>query len=70
MAWKMSVIFVMPFKFHSARGRNSTRKKKVQQREVTRRYREVIHFTRSRVKNNSKLTNLMEMIRIEGYNGK
>ena len=40
------------------------------QGEVTRRNREVVDFTRSRVKNNSKLTNLMKIIRIEGYNGK
>ena len=37
---------------------------------VMRRDHEVIDFTRSRVKNNSKLTNLMKMYRIEGYNGK
>ena len=37
---------------------------------VTRRDREVIDFTWSRVKNNSELTNLMKMYRIEGYNGK
>ena len=37
---------------------------------VTRRDREVVDFTRSRVKNNSELTNLMKMYRIEGYNGK
>ena len=34
-----------------------------------RRDHEVIDFTRSRVKNNSKLTNVMKMYRIEGYNG-
>ena len=38
--------------------------------QMVRRYGEVVDFTRSRVKNNSKLTNLMKMIRIEGYNGK
>ena len=37
---------------------------------LTRRDREVIDFTRSRVKNDSKLTNLMKMYQIEGYNGK
>ena len=30
----------------------------------------VINYTWSRVKNNSKLTNLMKISRIEGYNGK
>ena len=39
-------------------------------RVMTRRDREVIDFTRSCVKNNSKLTNLMKMYQIEGYNGK
>ena len=37
---------------------------------LTRRDREVVDFTRSRVKNISELTNLMKMYRIEGYNGK
>ena len=37
---------------------------------MTRRDREVIDFTRYRVKNNTKLTNLMKMNRIQGYNGK
>ena len=37
---------------------------------VTRRNGEAIDFTRSRVKTKSKLTNLMEISRIEGYNGK
>ena len=37
---------------------------------VTRRNHEVVDFTRSRVKNISKLTNLMKIILIEGYNGK
>ena len=32
--------------------------------------REVINFTWSRVKTKSKLTNLMKISRIEGYNGK
>ena len=41
-----------------------------QRGSVTRWDREVIDFTRSRVKNNSELTNLMKMYRIEGYNGK
>ena len=36
---------------------------------MTRRDHKVVDFTRSRVKNNSKLTNLMKMYRIEGYNG-
>ena len=39
-------------------------------RALTRRNREVVDFTRSRVKNDSELTNLMKMYRIEGYNGK
>ena len=39
-------------------------------REVTRRDREVVDFTRYRVKNNSKLTNFKKFTRIEGYNGK
>ena len=38
--------------------------------QMTRRDREVVDFTRSRVKNISKLTNLMKMPRIEGYNDK
>ena len=33
---------------------------------LTRRNREVVDFTRSHVKNNSKLTNLIKIIRIEG----
>ena len=37
---------------------------------VTRRNREVIDFTQYRVKNNTELTNLMKMYRIQGYNGK
>ena len=37
---------------------------------LTRRNSEVVDFTRSRVKNNFKLTNLMKIIRIEGYSGK
>ena len=37
---------------------------------VMSRNREVVDFTPSRVKNNSKLTNLMKISRIEGYNGK
>ena len=37
---------------------------------VTYRDREVVNCTRSRVKNNSKLTNLVKISRIEGYNGK
>ena len=37
---------------------------------LTNRYREVVNCTRSYVKNNSKLTNLMKISRIEGYNGK
>ena len=40
------------------------------QGQLTRRDREVINFTRSRIKNISELTNLMKMYRIEGYNGK
>ena len=39
-------------------------------REVTRRNREVVDFKRYRVKNNTELTNLMKMYRIQGYNGK
>ena len=38
--------------------------------DMTRWDREVVDFTRSRVKNNTKLTNLMKMYRMEGYNGK
>ena len=37
---------------------------------LTRRDREVVDFTRYRVKNNSKLTNFKKLTRIEGYNGK
>ena len=37
---------------------------------LTRRDREVVDFTRYRVKNNSKLTNFKKFTRIEGYNGK
>ena len=37
---------------------------------LTRRNREVVDFTRYRVKNNTELTNLMKMNRIQGYNGK
>ena len=37
---------------------------------MTKRDREVVNCTQSRVKNNSKLTNLMKISRIEGYNGK
>ena len=37
---------------------------------VMKRDREVVNCTRSRVKNNSKLTNLVKISRIEGYNGK
>ena len=37
---------------------------------LTRRDREVVNFTRYRVKNNTELTNLMRMNRIQGYNGK
>ena len=39
-------------------------------RELTRGDREVIDFTWSRVKTKSKLTNLMNISQIEGYNGK
>ena len=39
-------------------------------RFLTRRDREVVDFTRYRIKNNTKFTNLMKMLRIEGYNGK
>ena len=39
-------------------------------RLLTRRDREVIDFTRYRVKNYSKLTNFRKLTRIEGYNGK
>ena len=39
-------------------------------RNLTRRNREVINFTRYRVKNNTELTNLIKMNRILGYNGK
>ena len=37
---------------------------------MTRRNREVVDFMRYRVKNNTELTNLMKMNRIQGYNGK
>ena len=37
---------------------------------VTRRNREVVDFKRYRVKNNTELTNLMKMYRIQGYNDK
>ena len=37
---------------------------------LTRRNREVVDFTWYRVKNNTELTNLMKMNRIQGYNGK
>ena len=37
---------------------------------MTRRNREVVDFTPYRVKNNTELTNLMKMNRIQGYNGK
>ena len=37
---------------------------------LTRGNRKVVDFIRSHVKNNSKLTNLMKLTRIEGYNGK
>ena len=37
---------------------------------MTRRDREVVNFKRYRVKNNTELTNLMKMYRIQGYNGK
>ena len=36
----------------------------------TRRDREVVDFTRSRVKNNTEFINLMISYKIEGYNGK
>ena len=37
---------------------------------MTRRDGKVVEITRSRVKIKSKLTNLMKLIQIEGYNGK
>ena len=37
---------------------------------MTKQDREVVNYTRSRVKNNSKHTNLMKISRIEEYNGK
>ena len=40
------------------------------ERQVTRWDREVVDFTRSRVKNNTELTNFGKLTRIEGYNGK
>ena len=39
-------------------------------KHMTSRDRKVVDFTRSRVKTKSKLTNLMKLTRIEGYNGK
>ena len=41
-----------------------------QRRHLTRRDREVVDFTRSRVKNYSELTNFGNLLQIEGYNGK
>ena len=38
--------------------------------KLTRRNREVVDFTRYRVKNNSKLTNFKKFTRIKRYNGK
>ena len=40
-----------------------------QRRHLKRRNCEVINFTWSHVKNNSKLANLMKLTRIEGHNG-
>ena len=37
---------------------------------LTERDRKVVNCTRSRIKNKSKLTNLVKISRIEGYNGK
>ena len=37
---------------------------------MTRRNREVVDFKQYRVKNNTEVTNLMKMYRIQGYNGK
>ena len=37
---------------------------------MTKRNREVVENTQSCVKNKTKLTNLMKITRIEGYNGK
>ena len=37
---------------------------------MTNQYRVVVNYTQSRVKNNSKLTNLVKISQIEGYNGK
>ena len=57
---------------HSQRKLNArhARWTEVLQEYMTRRDREVIDFTRYRVKNNTELTNLMKMNRIQGYNGK
>ena len=40
------------------------------ERPLTEQDREVVNYTRSRVKIKSNLTNLMKISRIEGYNGK
>ena len=45
-------------------------RKKMTEKEVTSGGHEVVDFTRSRVKTKSKLTDLMKISRIEGYNGK
>ena len=39
-------------------------------KSLTRQNHEVIDFTRSHVKNKTKLTNFVKLIRMEGYNGK
>ena len=45
-------------------------RKKTTLGKLTNRDREVINFIQSRLKNNPKLTNLVKISRIEGYNGK
>ena len=40
------------------------------EKRLMRRDREIVDFTRSRVKNNTELTNFRKFTRIEGYNGK
>ena len=51
------------------RNRDRSRKRNIAS-QLTRRNREVVDFTRYRVKNYSKLTNFRKFTRIDGYNGK
>ena len=54
-------VIIVNTRRHTARNRMAS---------LTRRNREVVNFKRYRVKNNTELTNLMKMYRIQGYNGK